>query len=209
MSLLDAAWEQREDACYKQMFGDIGNGIFPLTMETFEPFELTSVDARWLQLGVFACPPCGERSHWLYVTSGMSNPAEDAAPQPRSGIGTEFIMETEQEAPWAIRVLHTLMAYNLLLATGKMGDYPTFSAGHRVKFGLSSKISAMLFATPVHFPQGFELPSGHVDLVQVVGITGEELQFAQQDANNTLAQRLLEATGGLVTQPERDSVVPA
>ena len=83
------------------------------------------VDPRWLTHGVFKSQPSETRKTWAYVTSGMSNPWESEVPEEYSGLGVEFVMETDEEADWAIEVLQTLMAYNLLLATGQMGDFPT------------------------------------------------------------------------------------
>ena len=73
-----------------------------------------AVDPRWLTHGVFKCPPNGNRKTWAYVTSGMSNPWEAEVPAEYSGLGIEFLMETEDEETWAIEILQTLVAYNLL-----------------------------------------------------------------------------------------------
>lgn len=115
-------------------------------------------------------------------------------------------METENEESWAIEVLQTLMAYNLLLATGQMGDFPTLDYGHRVPLALSESIKTMLFTHPVDFPDHFTIQSGRVDLLQVVGITSAEVAAAKQTSSEEIRQKLMSKTGGLLTSKERASV---
>lgn len=123
MSFLENSWEEREERSYREIFGEAGSGIYPLSKEVFSRLKAKEVDPRWLSHGVFKFPPNDNRGTWAYVTSGMSNPWESEEPEEYSGLGVEFLMETEKEEAWAIDVLHTLMAYNLLLACGQMGDF--------------------------------------------------------------------------------------
>ncbi len=206
MSFLEESWEEREEKSYKEIFGDTGPGIFPLSNEIFDRMNAKGVDPRWLTHGVFKCPPTENRNTWAYVTSGMSNPWESEEPEEYSGLGVEFLMETENEEIWAIEVLQTLMAYNLLLAAGQMGDYPSLDYGHRVPLSLSEYIKTMLFAHPVNFTDHFFIKSGRVDLLQAVGITPSELNEAKLTSSDEIAQKLISNTGGLVTSKERDSV---
>ena len=147
------------------------------------------------------------RKTWAYVTSGMSNPWESESPEEYSGLGVEFLMETDKEEMWAVEVLQTLMAYNLLLATGKMGDYPPLDYGHRVPLALSEAIKTMMFTHPINFPDSFSIKSGQVDLLQVVGITSAELEAAKKTSTDDLKEIFVSNTGGLVTRKERASVV--
>lgn len=87
MSLLEESWEEREEKSYKDIFGDTGPGIFPLTNEFFDRMNARAVDPRWLTHGVLKCPPNGSRPTWAYVTSGMSNPWEADEPEEYSGLG--------------------------------------------------------------------------------------------------------------------------
>lgn len=73
----------------------------------------------------------------------MSNPWDIDEPEEYSGLGVEFLMETENEETWAIDVLQTLMAYNLLLVSGQMGDVLPLDYGHRVPFRLSESIKGV------------------------------------------------------------------
>ena len=207
MSFLAESWEEREESSYKDIFGDTGPGIFPLSNAIFGRMNARGIDPRWLTYGVFKCPPTGARSTWAYVTSGMSNPWETEEPEEYSGLGVEFLLETENEETWAIEVLQTLMAYNLLLATGQMGDFPPLDYGHRVPLALSESINTMMFANPINFPSSFSIKSGRVDLLQAVGITPLELEAAKQTSSEEIKEKLVSNTGGLVTCKERASVV--
>jgi hypothetical protein len=206
MSFLEESWEEREEKSYKAIFGETGPGIFPLSNEIFDRMNAEGIDPRWLTHGVFKCPPTEKRSTWTYVTSGMSNPWEVEEPEEYSGLGVEFLLETENEETWAIEVLQTLMAYNLLLATGQMGEFPPIDYGHRVPLALSESIKTMMFTHPINFPSSFSIKSGNVDLLQVVGITPSELEVAKQSSSDELKEKLVSSTGGLVTCKERASV---
>jgi hypothetical protein len=206
MSFLEESWVEREEKSYKEIFGETGPGIFPLSNEIFERLNAKGIDPRWLTHGVFKCPPTNNRGTWAYVTSGMSNPWESEEPEEYSGLGVEFVMETENEENWAVEVLQTLMAYNLLLAAGQMGDFPPLDYGHRVPLALSQSIKAMMFAYPVNFADHFTIKSGRVDLLQAVGITPSELEVAKQTSSEEIKRKLVSNTGGLVTSKERESV---
>lgn len=198
MSFLEGSWEEREEKSYKQIFGDTGPGIYPLSIEIFNRMNADTVDPRWLTHGVFKCPPAESRKTWTYVTSGMSNPWESEVPEEYSGLGVEFLMETDEEADWAIEVLLMLMAYNLLLAAGNMGDFPPLDYGHRVPLALSESIKTMMLTKPINYPDGFSIKSGRVDLIQVVGITPEELEAAKAASSEELKTKIVNATGGVV-----------
>jgi len=207
MSFLEESWEEREEKSYKDMFGDTGPGIYTLSTEIFDRMNAKGIDPRWLTHGVFKCPPNKNRSTWAYVTSGMSNPWETEEPEEYSGLGVEFLMETENEETWAIEVLQTLMAYNLLLVTGQMGDFPPLDYGNRVPLALSESIKTMMFIKPINFPDRFAIKSGQVDLIQVVGITPAELEVAKQTSSEELKEVIIKTTGGLLTGKDRPSVV--
>lgn len=66
-------------------------------------------------------------------------------------------METDNEKMWTVDILQTLMAYNLLLAAGKMGEYPPLDYGHRVPLALSESIKTMMLPQPMRFPASFSL----------------------------------------------------
>ncbi|EPJ43115.1 MAG: hypothetical protein OFPI_44600 [Osedax symbiont Rs2] len=210
MSFLQQCWQQREEHIYKKIFGDTGAGIYTLPAELFQSrFNIQEPDPRWLTYGVFCCPPTAQRMTWAYVSSGMSNPWTAKSIEEYSGLGTEFILETAQECAWALPILQTLIGYNILLAEGKMGDVAPLHYGHMVPLALSEQIPAMLFVQPNNFPTSFNLASGQVDLIQVVGITAAELEAAKATSSKQLAQQILAETGAFLTDPDRLSVMKA
>lgn len=207
MSFLEECWKEREERVYRGLFEDLGPGIFPLSAQVFERLDAKGIDPRWLTHGVFKCPPTKQRNTWVYVTSGMSNPWEADEPEEFSGLGLELLMETQEEEIWALRALQTLTAYNLLLASGQVEDLPLLEEGSRVALALSAALRAVMLVPPVSYPTSFTLKSGRVDFLQVVGITADELSFAQQNSSEELAEKLVSVTGGLLTQQKRPSVV--
>lgn len=120
MSSLEEVWEYREEKLYPRLFGAQRRGIFPLTIDLFSKvFDQSSVDPRWLHLGVFEFAPTPARGSWLYVTSGGSTPWEsdpsEYAPEKYSWLGVEFVIESPDQAEWPIRVLLRLLAYHVLV----------------------------------------------------------------------------------------------
>jgi len=57
MSLLEQAWEQREQQIYKTLLGNIGEGIYTLPFELFkDQFGCESVDPRWMHYPTLTPP---------------------------------------------------------------------------------------------------------------------------------------------------------
>src|SRR4051812_28004883 len=115
MSSLESVWEYREEILYPQLFGEQQRGICTLTFELFdEILKDTTVDPRWLHLGAVEFAPMAKRQSWLYVTSGGSTPWEgepaDYKKDEYSWLGVEFVIETTEQADWAINILLRLMA---------------------------------------------------------------------------------------------------
>jgi hypothetical protein len=217
MDALERVWTHREEAVYPRLFGDRHRGIFVLTAELFaDIFRQDAIDPRWLTHGVHEYGPTASRASWIYVTSGTSNPwelsPEEYAASERSGIGIELVFEVAAQGDWAIVALQRLLAFALLLAHGRFGDRPPLTVGHRVPLGGpidlgESAIRDVLMARPTHYDVSFELESGRVDLLHVVGLTDAELAFAESDGNDALLARLVERGAFPITDPRRHSVV--
>ena len=99
------------------------------------------------------------------------------------------------------------MAYNLLLASGQMGEPALLDYGDRIPFALSDDIAAMVIAPPFQLPENIEIKSGRVDFLQIVGVTEAELTHAKETSSEALIELLIEETGGLITAKQRKSVV--
>jgi len=208
MSLLEDSWEQREEQVYPELFGSTGEGIYPLDASLFKnQFGIDSIDPRWLHFGVFKCTPTSDRKTWVYVTSGMSNTWESDDPQEYSGFGTEFILETNEESDWAINALRSLVAFNILVSVGHYGDKPLVDYGDRIPMKIEPNISSLMVVKPNQFPESFDLISGKVDILQITGITAQELDYAKENSSEELANKLFESQGSFTIKPDRLGVI--
>jgi len=208
MSLLEDSWEQREEQIYPELFGGTGEGIYPLDASLFKnQFDIDDIDPRWLHFGVFKCAPTNERNTWVYVASGMSNTWESDTPEEYSGFGTEFILETDSESDWAINTLRSLIAFNILVSVGHYGDKPLLDYGDRIPTSIAPNIASLMVVKPNHFPESFDLISGKVDILQITGITAQELEYAKENGSDVLANKLFNSQGSFIVKPDRLGVV--
>lgn len=137
----------------------------------------------------------------------MSNVWEAEEPQDYSGFGTEFFLETNSDSDWPINTLRSLMAFNILVATGHYGDKPLVDYGDRIPMVIEPNISCLMVVEPKNVPNSFELISGRVDLLQITGITQQELGFAKEDGSEALSSKIYASEGSYIINPERLSVI--
>ena len=215
-------WADREERIYPAYFGDVGGagqGIFNLPIETFKSLGKPDPDPRFLSHGVFEFAPTDTRPHWLYASAGMSNPWGDnpdtADPNGYSGLGFEFTMHTNAQARWPIQVLHYLMAVQLLVASGDVQGH-LLEHNDRVPLGGSlwkkdGLITHLLVAEPplppIGYPPAFQLATGKVDLMLILGITAKETDFAKTQGAPPLINLLKHHGLFPLTDPERPSVL--
>ncbi len=213
----EAAWADREESVFPQLFGPDSRGIFALSHSIFlETFKQPSFDPRWLHYGVFEFQPTTSRNSWLYVTSGMSNAWEDDEPHPDgpSGFGCEFVLETTEQGEWAILRLQHLMAFQILLEHGRYPNRDPVTPYDRIPLRASitlesSDLRWLILAPPVSFASRFELASGWVELYQACGATEEEAAYAREHGGDKLVELLTRVGGFPVTDPRRKSAVAA
>ena|SRR5260221_9680089 len=210
---LEEALGIREERIYPALFGSRSNGIYPLDAELFSTFHVSEVDPRWLFHGVMKFGPVPERDSWIYATSGLSNAWHDQYPNPEgwSGIGCELVLETKQEADWALFLLRRLLAFQTLLGWGHFPEKSPLAFGDRIPLrspidGEKSALSWGLVAKPLGYADTFELPTGKVELLLIVGITEDEAAFAREMGLDPLLKRL-GTSGYLATDPARTSVL--
>ncbi len=216
---LEQVWEHREEVIYPDLFGAKSNGIFVVEAEMFQKtFQQSAIDPRWLFYGVFEFEPTPQRNTWLYITSGTSTPweleAEEYANSEFSGFGTELVLESPLQAVWPIVILQRLLAFNILLAHGRYGENSSaLDYGDRVPLRCSisleqpSALEHVVIGHPTHFPASFQLESGQVDLLQIVGITEVERDFAKTNGSEALINILIDRGCYPVTDPTRFTVV--
>ena len=213
-SWFESVWADREDRAYREQFRALGDGVFPATAAHYARLKQTPRHPGWLHHGVFACPPSGLREHHCYVTSGLSNPwnldAPGRDPSGYSGLGFELMVCTKARADWAISVLHHLMAWQLLVATGAVQGQP-LGPGQRIPLGGSidgtkeGLLTWALCEAPTHCAPEFELPSGKVEWLLLVGATEKEVAFARSTDQKVLVARLQEDGVWPVTDGARPS----
>lgn len=215
---LEEVWRIREEEVYPSLFGQVTRGIFPLTQEFFgSRFGQDDIDPRWLFLGVFEFAPTAARSSWMYVTSGYSNPwdqsPEDYDPSGESGAGVEFTFAVSEQGDWAIHTLQSMLAFDLLLGTGRFPGKDRLSLHDRIPLQAplngqdDCQIRNLVLVEREDGPQEFALPSGEVILVGFTGITDSELAFAKLHGSPALLAELRAAGAHPVTNPRRSSVV--
>lgn len=201
---------------YPTLFGAASRGIFPLSADLFSDLGHSSTDPRWLFHGVFEFSPTEQRSSWLYVTSGTSNPWEvepsQFGEQEYSGLGTELVLESPVQAEWAISATRRLLAYNILLAHGHFGTSGPLDYGARIPLDAAidgsaqSLLRSVVVGAATHYPSSFGLASGKVDLLHLVGISESEHQFARVHSSTELIKLLRQRDAFPVTDPARKSV---
>ena len=213
----EEAWSVRENQIYPRLFGPISPQICVLTFEIFKDvFKQDTVDPRWLHYGVFEVPPTAERPSWVYVSSGLSNAWEDDSPNPDgpSGLGMEFLLVTPHQAPWAVyRLLH-VVAFQILVACGKYPGRDLLDSYDRLPLRSSvspepSALTWFMIGPPDGFLERFQLPSGWVDLLAVVGITDDEAANARAHGGEQLLEVLRKEASYPLTDPGRSSVLGA
>jgi hypothetical protein len=210
--LLESVWAYREETLYPQLFGPAGReGIFPLAADTFARLGHHEIDPRWLHLGVFEFQPGPSRSSWLYATSGGSTPW-DEVDEGFSWLGIEYVFETTVQADWPIVLLQRLLAYHVLVAHGRFGEFPVPAYGHRIPAGgaidgAGSQLRFLAIAPPRQFPAEAQLGSGKFEFLQAIGISEAERDFAKGASTQELLDLLYRQGAAPITDPRRASVV--
>jgi hypothetical protein len=216
-TFLERVWAYREEHIYPKLFGELGAGIFTLGVDTFENVFDRSPDPRWLFTGVFECPPCSKHADWIYVSSGLSNPWEEdeaaVAPDQPSWLGIEFLFRTTEQGSWAIRLVQRIAAFEILLAHDQFEGRGRLGFGDRVPLrgpivpGSESSLTYLLIAPPAESPKSFQLESGEVEFVQLVGVSEGEAEFARENGPDALIQLLSDHDAYARTNPKRTSIV--
>ena len=218
MDPLEEVWKYREETIYPQWFGDKSDRIFVLESRLFtEVFGQKEIDPLWLHHGVIEIGPTEGRNSWVYVSSGLSNPWDTEpgayASSEVSGLGTELVLETPEQASWAIVALQRLVAFQTLLGWGRFGDRPLISYGDRIPLrgpitpGKKSELSNIVVAEPKHYEPSFRLKSGHVEFLHMLGVSDAELAHAKNNGTAELVD-ILSAKGVYpLTDPTRRSVL--
>ncbi|HEX2912130.1 MAG TPA: suppressor of fused domain protein [Chloroflexia bacterium] len=212
-------WRDREERVYQEFFGPLPKTVLPLRPEALRAIlgPDTSLEESWLHFAVIEFAPNEKHSDWLYVTSAFSQPwkIEDPAQLDRnnySGAGFEIVLRTPERAGWAVDVLHRLSAYQIGVYFEKLkGKLFTYHDWMPLNGPISSqypdsKVRGMFITRPQDYPARFELRSGQVDFLQIVGITGDELAYGIFKTMPRLEKQLYEKGAAPTTNPARSSI---
>lgn len=191
------------DAAMSKLYGDAQ----PAHWGTTVPFHLGGEDPLH---GVSAYTSTAGRPHWHYVTYGLTELFEKETDDPESsGFGFELtfrLARTEDEtAPpvWPVSLLQNLARY--VFKTGNV-----FSPGHHmnangaIHTGSETALRALAFTSEAELPPQ-ESPHGAFELVQVVGVTLDELEAAQTWNVDGLLDLARQTEPHLVTDLSRSS----
>ncbi|HVX84839.1 MAG TPA: suppressor of fused domain protein [Phycisphaerae bacterium] len=215
-------WALREERLYPQFFDLPPARAQPLAAATFARLGVETPDPRFLTHLVLEFAPSPNRPHVLYATSGMSNPwGEDPAtldPKNFSGLGFEFTMHVPQPAGWAVELLNWLMAVQLLVATGQLQGQlleplDLIPLGGPLGSGQGALTHVLVVPppspeeSPFGYPPRFGLPSGQVDLLLLLGITGREADFLKSQGPEPLLALLRHREVFPLTDVSRASLV--
>lgn len=154
--------------------------------------------------------------HWHFVTYGFSELYEKELENAEySGYGFELTFrlvrnEDEEEPPaWALNLLQNMGRY--VFGSGNVfrsGDY--LDANGPICLGADTLLTALAFTLDPELP-AIETPNGHLEFIQMVGITVDELEAMQTWNTLGVLEAGLAQIPGYVTDLTRDSLleVPA
>ncbi|MBA2367765.1 MAG: suppressor of fused domain protein [Candidatus Protochlamydia sp.] len=197
----EEAWAEREEKVYKSFFPNMPETI----ITPIDPSKV-AIGGEILVLscaGVFEIPPTMDKKYWAYITSGLSNPFGDE-PEETSGFGLELLIRVPEQSPWAINFLFNLMGY--IFETQN-----PFDKGDRMPLngpilaGSDSALNTVLFWPPEDLNNSFQLKSGSVQLLEVMGITEDEYQFAKKSSSEALYQELKKLPNFPITDVNRNT----
>jgi hypothetical protein len=213
-------WREREEKKYPTLFGTLPDTVIPLPEKALQ--DILGSDKKileeWKHYAVIEIPPNEHHTDWLYVTTALSQPwnidnEDDLNPNGPSGTGMELVLRAPERSGWAVDVLHRLTAYQIgvaskVLAKGKIFTYNDWMPlnGPIDPGSPFSRVRGMLITTPRDFNPEFRLKSGMVKLLQIVGITGDEVAYLLNMGAAPLEELLYEYGAAPVTNPLRESI---
>ncbi|WP_010277989.1 suppressor of fused domain protein [Paenibacillus senegalensis] len=150
--------------------------------------------------------------HWHIVTFGFSELYEkESADTESSGYGFELTFrlprgEDEEEPPgWALNLLQNMGRY--VFKSGNVfrtGDY--LDANGPICLNADTKLTALAFIEDPELPP-IDTPNGHVEFIQMVGITGCELEAMQTWNTRGMLKACEEHMPHYITDLSRESFV--
>ncbi|MCE0448336.1 suppressor of fused domain protein [Brevibacillus sp. AF8] len=150
--------------------------------------------------------------HWHFVTYGFTELYEkESENEEESGFGFELTFrlarkDDEEEPPaWALNLLQNMGRY--VFNTGNVfqaGDH--LDANGPICLGADTQLTALAFVTDPQLAE-IDTPNGRVQFLQMVGITGDELDAMMAWNTRGVLQSGLPYMPSYITDLERDSLL--
>jgi hypothetical protein len=221
--LLISAWRAR-DELYKNLFGE-PTSVSPANygpppaiswqdVKTSSRSEIATDTAdpglEDQRLAIIAYGPDPVRPYWTYITAGISAPWLQSQPDEVSGFGCELIIKSPIEAQWPAQILRS-MAFYLFNHAGTLSPGARIALNSPIAVNSDSKLRNLVIWYADEAPDcWYQLPSGGFGIFTAVGITDDELKFAESidEYGTWCIQQVLRQVGtGQVTDPARESVM--
>lgn len=211
--LLADSWAARDDL-YRKLFGDYyqvsPSHYAPPTLKDEVPDTGGTADPgnEDVRLTVLTYSPDPLRPYWMYVTAGLSTPWYQDEPLEVSGFGCELMIKTSMEASWPAQVLRS-MAFYVFNHAGTLSPGVRIALNAPVSIVSPSELRNLIIWYCDEAQEAwYQLPSGGFGIFTAIGITDDELSFAEsiEEYGTWCIQEVLRQTGiGQVTNPSRDS----
>jgi hypothetical protein len=222
--LLIESWQSR-DELYKQLFGPYSYvtpanyGPPPeLVVERYvddntinggsgDPGDPNLEEAY---LAVLAYGPDPLRPYWTYVTAGLASPRLQGTSGDVSGFGCELMIKSPTDEPWAAQILRSL-AYYIFNHAGTISPGVRIGLNAPIKEHSDSQLRNLFVWYADEAPEcWYILPSGGFGLFCVVGITDDEIRYAESvdEYGTWCIQEVLRQAGySQISKPSRQSVI--
>lgn len=213
------AWQARDDL-YRTLFGDYAAATPDDYQAPARDPEATGLrgdgggswqaDDEDETLAVLAYAPHPLRPYWTYITAGLSSPWYQEAPQEVSGFGLEMMLKSPVKASWPARVLRS-MAFYLFNYAGTLSPGALVALNSSIDPDSTSELKNIFVWYADEAPDcWYQLPSGGFGIFVAIGITDDELRFAESIDKYgawSIQEVLRQAGLGQVTDPGRGSVM--
>lgn len=223
--LMQKAWRYRNEL-YEELFGhpayilpkEYAPAVEPEpiftdqgeTSGTGERVASFSSTMAQQKVNVLAYAPNEQRSYWLYVTAGLSNPWFQEEPDQVSGFGCELMIKSPISARWPIKMLRR-MAYYILSYSGTLSPGIILNMPGPINPGKDEDLNNIFVWYADEAPDcWYELPSGGFGLFCTVGISEKECMFAERigEYGTWSIQEVLRRLGiAQVTDPDRSCLM--
>ena len=221
--LLIEAWKAR-DELYRQLFGEythVNPSAYAPPSEIVLPERDTNTahggsadpgdpTAEEQHLAVLAYGPDPLRPYWTYVTAGLCSPWLQDESAEVSGFGCELMIKSPVDAKWPAQILRS-MAFYIFNHAGTLAPGARIGLNAPIKEHSDSLLRNLFIWYADEAPDcWYTLPSGGFGLFCAVGITEDELKYAESvgEYGTWCIQEVLNAVNIRQTSdPDRKSVI--